>query len=137
MRVSYAEKMLALTQEQVLSMYRLLSKAYGIHNLESFLKKKGQIQRFYAKNKSIYLYGAGKVGKNCLQLMRAIECEPAGYLVTDKSKCNDRVEGIPVRSIYEIENIEKVGIIITVDVSLQDEIEMILIKKGIKNYIKY
>lgn len=137
MQISYAEKMLAMIQEQVFSMYRLLIKAYGIHNLEKFLETKDRIQRFYMRNKIIYLYGAGGVGKNCLQLMRAIECEPTGYLVTNKSECEDRIEGIPVKSIYEIESFEKAGIIITVSDSLQDEIETILIANGIKNYIKY
>lgn len=137
MCVSYAEKILALTQEQVLSMCRLLSRAYGTQNLEKFFETMERIQRFYMKHKRVYLYGAGKVGKKCLQLMRTIECEPTGYLVTDKSGCDDRIEGLPVKSLYEIENIEKVGIIITVSDSLQDEIETILIASGIKNYIKY
>ena len=137
MQISYAEKILAMIQEQAFSMYRLLSNTYGTQNLEKFLETKDRIQRFYMRNKLIYLYGAGEIGKNCMQLMRAIECKPAGYLVTDKSKCKDRIEGIPVKSINEIENFEKVGIIITVSDSLQDEIETILIANGIKNYIKY
>lgn len=137
MQISYAEKILAMIQEQAFSMYRLLSNTYGMQNLEKFLETKDRIQRFYMRNKLIYLYGAGEIGKNCMQLMRAIECKPAGYLVTDKSKCKDRIEGIPVKSINEIENFEKVGIIITVSDSLQDEIETILIANGIKNYIKY
>lgn len=137
MRVSYAEKTLALKEEQVFTMCLLLKKAYGINDVESFLEKKDLIQRFYKKNKQVYLYGAGKVGQNCMQLMQAIGCEPTGYIVTEKTEFIDRIEGVSVKSIYEIEDIEKVGIIITVSTLYQDEIEKTLKAIGIKNYIKY
>ena len=137
MRVSYAEKVLAATHEQIFSMYLLLKEAYSTHNLESLLEKKEIIKKFYAQNKQVYLYGAGKVGKSCLQLMKSIECKPTGYIVTEKNGCDEKIEGIPVKSICEIENIEKVGVIITVGVSSQDEIEKVLKAKGSKNYIKY
>lgn len=137
MCISYAEKMLSLTQGQVLSMYWLLNKMHGIYNLESFLGRMNRIQRFYEDNEKVYLYGAGEVGKNCLQLMRVIECEPAGFIITEKSGCDERVEGIPVKSIYEVGDIEEAGIIIAVGLPLQNEIEAILIARGSKNYIKY
>lgn len=137
MRASYAEKMLASIQMQSLSLYQLLKKAYGIHNLERLLEEKERLQKFYEENKHVYLYGAGKVGKNCLRLLRAIECEPTGFLVTEKRGCGEKVEGVPVKSIYEIGNNKEVGVIITVGASLQDEVETVLKARGNRNYIKY
>lgn len=137
MRISYAEKILALTQEQILDMCLLIKSAYDINDLERFLEKKDLIQRFYKKNKQVYLYGAGKVGRNCMRLMQAIGCKPIGYVVTEKTESIDRIEGVSVKSIYEIEDIKKAGIIITASGSYQDEIEATLKAMGNKNYIKY
>lgn len=137
MNTSYAEKLLCISQEYISATYHLLKKTYNISGSGVFLKKKDLICKFCKENAQTYLYGAGKVGKGCLQLLRAEGCEPTGYIVTDSSECVYRVEGLPVRTIDEIDNIEEIGIIITVSAKFLEDIEMNLRRRGIKNYIKY
>ena len=45
--------------------------------------------------------------------------------------------GIPIVSVNEIENVDEMGIIITVGYQVQTAIKMKLQEKGIKNYICY
>ncbi len=137
MNISYAEKLFSIAQEYFSDTYRLLKRTYNIVDHDKFLKKKNLIYNFYKENVQTYLYGAGKIGKQCLQLLRSEGCEPSGFIVTDNSELTYKVEGLSVKTIDEIDNIEDAGIIITVSAQFQKEIETNLRLRGIKNYIKY
>lgn len=137
MCTSYAEKLLCASQEYLSGAYQLLKKTYGISQLENFLKTKELICNFCKENTQIYLYGAGKIGKRCLLLLQTEGYEIEGFIVSDKSKCTPLVEGVSVKEIEEIGNIYKMGIIITVGMKFQEEIENNLKRRGITNYMKY
>ena len=90
------------------------------------------------KYERVYLYGAGKIGKCCLHLLRAGGFEPKGYIVSYlNSNHRKEMEVLSIDLLENINDVEKIGIIITVDINLQSEIENNLKSKGLMNYIKY
>lgn len=137
MNTLYAEKVFSVVQENFKAIYQFLKRTNNIYNFDAFLKKINSLYEFCKKNTQVYLYGAGKLGKECLQLLREEGFEPTGYVVTDTSDCDQKVDGLSVSSINEINYIEEVGIIITAGGRFQEEIEENLRARNIKNYIKY
>ena len=118
-------------------MYQIFQNDYCFYNVEEFLEKRKSIYNFCSRNKKIYLYGAGKIGKGCLHLLRAGGYEPTGFIVTRITKQNKDIEGVTIKELDSLNNIENMGIIITVNEKLGEEIEKNLKRKNISNYIKY
>lgn len=139
MNTSYAEKLVCILQEYLTGIYPLVEDTYKTYYIFpwEFIRKKELIYNFYKENVRVYLYGAGNIGERCLRLLRLEGYEPEGYIVSDKSRCIPAEGEVSVKTLDEIEDIDKAGIIITVGRKLQQEIENTLKTRGIKNYIKY
>lgn len=137
MNTTYAGKMLSYTQQRFLPMYQLLIKDYCIYDIDFFLNKQKCIYDFCKKNKRVYLYGAGKVGRACLHFLRAGGFEPIGFVVTRNNQKNERIEGLLVEELASVKDIANTGIIIAVGKQMEDEIEQIIKSRDIRNYIKY
>lgn len=137
MNISYARTLLSYTQKNLSAIYQLLEDDYGFSDVEDFLQKRKEIYEFCQKNKKVYLYGAGKIGKGCLRLLRAEGYKPLGYIISNVEQKNQKIEGLPVQTLAEITNIADTGIIITVSRKMQAEIVEKLKINGIENYIKY
>lgn len=137
MNISYAKKMLCYTQKRFSAVYQLFQDEYGFSDVENFPEKRNIIYEFCKENKKVYLYGAGKVGKGCLHLLRAGGYQPLGFIVSNMCQHSQEIEGIPVRTLENINCIAEVGIIVTVGKKLQEEIVEELLTHDIKNYIKY
>ena len=131
---SYAEKMMGLLQYNMFKMFSLLSNVAPVKNMKE-LSEVSRIEKFYNRFNYIYLYGAGKVGKRCLQLMRRINCEPNGFIVSQKEGCKEEIEDIPIIGIEQLDVTDEVGIIVTVGDCYKEEIEKMIKSKGIKNYL--
>lgn len=95
-----------------------------------------KIKKFCIDNTCFYLYGAGKVGKLCLEKLKKWELYPQGFVV---SKCeeNQFFEGIPVISLERFCELGQGGIVVTVGYDLHDEIVQRIENMGIQNYISY
>lgn len=134
---SYAEKMMGHVQNIMYKMFDALKQLtpYQIENMGD-LTRDIKIKDFYNKYKDIYLYGAGKIGIKCLNIMKALNCEPKGFIVSE-GQMSGVVENVPMISIEQLSNPLETGIIITVGTQLVAEIEDILKQRGIKNYIKF
>ena len=115
-------------------MFSLLSNVAPVKNMKE-LSEVSRIEKFYNRFNYIYLYGAGKVGKRCLQLMRRINCEPNGFIVSQKEGCKEEIEDIPIIGIEQLDVTDEVGIIVTVGDCYKEEIEKMIKSKGIKNYL--
>lgn len=137
MTTSYAGKLLRYIQKKISPICQLCEKNYGFTDIEEFLIKKNNIYNFCKKNERIYLYGAGKIGERCLNLLREGGFKPTGYVVSDMNQNNPQIQDLPIIKIEDIDDVKSVGFIITVGKKLQIEIEKILKGKGISNYIKY
>lgn len=87
---------------------------------------------------NIILYGAGQVGirvQNALKVCRENR-KIRAYAVTDKSTNVDELKGIPVISIYDLNEYKKKSlIIISVGNKLKNEVEMLVKELGFENFI--
>lgn len=84
------------------------------------------------------VYGAGKVGREALAVLCSQGKAPDCFVVTNMTGNDNYVEGLPVRSLEEIET-EKLEyvILIAVTVSVQPEILEYLLMKGFRNIVAY
>lgn len=89
----------------------------------------------YSRNRKIYIYGAGKIGKQCEDLLRQNHINPAGFLVTAKNQENEKdTEIIDIDSLIVEDGI---GIIIAGSIANSIEMHAELVKRGFKDYVFY
>lgn len=137
MNTTYTGKLLSYIQKRFFPAYQLIMNDYCIYDMDFFLNQQKIIYDFCKKNKRIYLYGAGKIGRGCLHFLRAGGFEPMGFIVTRASQKDEKVEGLTVEELASVKTPSDIGIIITVGRQIVNEIEQILESGNIKNYIKY
>lgn len=136
MRISYAQKLLSYSQKYFSFSYKLLKKEYGITNLETFYESEEKIRAYCRSKEKVYLYGAGIVGKRWLHILWSQGCKPDGFLVTNMDPVVESVlDGIPIKRIDEVDDIEMAAIIITVSKRFLPEVEQELCKRGIIHYM--
>lgn len=136
---SYAETLLTLVQDNMRETFKILEDTmniHSVHQLKQMDKQKKQIIQFFSVYEKVYLYGAGVYGCELLELIRK-ECglEPKGFIVSDGKRIHAEKKGLKIYEISEIEPKEDVGIIISTNYDLQEELEKELAAKGHKNYI--
>lgn len=136
MRVSYAQKLLSYSQKYFSFSYKVLKKEYDIINLETFYELEEKVRAYCRSKEKVYLYGAGMVGKQWLHILWSQGCKPDGFLVTNMdSASKPALEGIPIKRIDEVDDIEMAAIIITVSKHFLSEVEQELRKRGIIQYM--
>lgn len=106
----------------------------NFHQLQMLCMQEERILQYIGLYEEFFLYGAGKYGIILLNILREKGIEPAGFLVTDGKKSQDKVDGLPV---YELKDLNKteVGIILTVYYPLQQEMIERLKCHGINDYM--
>ncbi len=103
--------------------------------LECYKRNQGRVIEFAKRNEEVYLYGAGKIGRLCLAVLRKENIQPAGFIVS-KSDGNSMVECLPVIELDGMECLQGKAVIITVyDLAAQREIAGMLEERGCRNYI--
>lgn len=133
----YASWMFDFVCDGMHTMYEYLNNRFGIesiHELKVIDKQHYIIDEFCKKNKKVLLYGAGKYGKKLLERMKYWDLEPDGFVVSKKNSA-DLFEGKPIFEIDEIKEDKEVGIIISVNYEIQEEIIIELKKINFENYI--
>ncbi len=135
----YARKLLSFAQYNFQQTFAYLNKISGIENLYQLHKVEEiqrQIKEYFISHEQVFLYGAGYVGKCALSFIKAIGCEPDGFLITgipSVKECN----GLPVYSINDLIDEPGIGIIISVSMEYKNEIIKILHDRGMEDYIIY
>ncbi len=89
----------------------------------------------YCKNKKIYIYGAGKIGRRCEIILRQNRINPVAFLVTVKEEEYEKDTGI-----IEIDSLipeAGTGIIIAGGISNSIEMHAELVNRGFRNYVFY
>lgn len=140
MTTSYAAYQMNFLQHSMESAGKLLNEELGVKNIREmhgFSQRKERILEFCSKNQYVYLYGAGVRGKGCLQLLRTVGYRPSGFVVSDGTRKTSEIDGLAVRELNEIENVQGMGIIVCVGELLKEEIISELEKRGLYNYIVY
>lgn len=138
---AYAEWSLLFLQDGMRKMSRLMKEELGVHELyqmdaEFVDKYEKKITGFFAKNKEVYIYGAGVFGKEMLIRARRMELEPKGFVVSGGRRRELCVNGVPVYEVHEIIANEGVGIIVSLNYGLQEKICKDLQEKGFDNFIR-
>lgn len=140
MTISYAAKQMSFFQYATHCFFNEMDSYFPIDNLndlEYYKRNKSKVVQFARKNTKVYLYGAGKMGSLCSNILRKENIELDGYLVS-KSPETEMADGISVSHVDMIRDWQNVAVIITVyDKRVQDEIILILKAHGCHNYIKF
>lgn len=137
MTEQYASWLLLHLQEYFGRMFLQLSDRTGIDNLRQFrilYMQKERIAQYCKAHDRVFLYGAGRCGESLLYMMREEGMEPAGFIVTEKSKNPDMIKGLPVYGFEDLKK-ENTGIILTVYYPLQTEMIRELKKNGVSDYL--
>lgn len=91
---------------------------------------------YLKKFQRIYIYGAGKIGKEVLQVIDSYNLPISGYVVSDKANNQTFVMGF---SVYQIDDLvhdkEELAILIAVARNTVQEVEKTLKELGFKHFI--
>lgn len=131
---SFAGNFIEQLHSDMSALWNQLDTIFGVSTYRG-LDNYNRIQSFAKEHSDIYLYGAGKRGKECHKLCRALDIIPKGFIVTNKN--DSLAEGIPVFSISDFLFTENMGIIISANSSYQEDIKKELEKRNFKEYIVY
>lgn len=133
----YAQQRIEELEYFIQQTYNLLDTELGIatfHSLELFLKHKPMLLDFKQQGKKLYLYGAGKVGKCCLKILKLIDYTPSGFIVSKKTEITD-IENIPIYTFDEVCDVENMKIIVSVGGAYYTDIIHFLENHNIRDYI--
>lgn len=135
---TYARELLISLLREKREVYDMLDKGVGISSplyLRKFYARKEQIKKYVSEYGSIYLFGAGKVGRcYAAALKEMIGCCPKAFLVTNSEAEENSIGGIPVVTYEEITMDSSAGIIIAVGRKRANEIKAFL---DTRNYTEY
>ena len=93
-----------------------------------------EIGKLFSCDRNVYLYGAGVVGKQAANQIKAWGFNLKGVLVSDNPKTND-CEGIPMLRADTLLVDDKVSVIIAVSDKYKQELVETVERLGIKNYL--
>lgn len=136
---TYAKKLILALQNERKEIYEILNTGIGLNNiliLKEFFVKRRQIKEYTIAHHKVYLFGAGKIGKDYLIALREIiGCSPNAFLVTNTEKNEKHIKGVPVISSNLIQLDNSIGIIISVGVRFENEIKAYLISRNYEDYL--
>ena len=133
----YAEYLIGFSQYQFQYTFSFLYETLGIKTLQQLYKireQKQKVMSFFANHNDVYLYGAGIVGKRALKCLRAWNCLPKGFVVSENQKMTT-YEDTPLLPLSRIEWKQDDGIIVTVSEKYRKEILNRLKEKSIQEII--
>lgn len=116
--------------ENVLTEYGVLSET------EEYNVRKDKIRKFIEQYENIYIYGAGKKGRECLMMLVVLGKLPLGYIVSDSEKIVKKEYcGFPVKALKKMKKSANIGIIIAVGMKLKNEIIEALEEQNWESFI--
>ena len=113
--------------------YRILLEELEVGSVYEIIhrnEKKARISQFAQTKNRIYIYGAGKVGREAWKCMMCMDIPIEAFVITENS-INENLFGIPIREFSPDMIGKEDGIIIAVGNILVDEIYAYLINTGI------
>lgn len=115
------------------AMLSALKKCYGITNLAE-VKKIEEIQKIVNsnRNKKIYIYGAGKIGRLVNKVLKNMCVNVNAYVITTRNNNAMELDGTKIVMISDLDIDESVFFIVAVEKeNIQHEINKILYTKGV------
>lgn len=89
---------------------------------------------FLEQNKSVYVYGAGKMGKRMARTLDQLGYGVEGFVVSDGKREKLSVDNRKVFELGELRGIKNAGIVIAVMDEFQEEIRDLLFREGFHNF---
>ncbi|MEZ3429064.1 MAG: rhamnan synthesis F family protein [Lachnospiraceae bacterium] len=132
---SFAEAFITQLHRDINGLWDKLDNTFGITTYRG-LHNYNHIKTFANEHSDIYLYGAGKIGKECLKICRSLNIVPKGFIVTEDKNSYEEME-IPVFSVSNFTFAENIGIIISVSFVHKEDIKKELEKRGFYEYMIY
>ncbi len=87
------------------------------------------------KEKSIQIYGAGKIGRRVFRQLKESDFYVTCFIVTDTADNPDTVYGLPVRSVQEIDEDQDAVTIVAMSPGFQEDVVKILAGKNAEYYL--
>ena len=138
---SYAASFIEQLHYEMNALWDQMETTLGIRNykgLDNYNLRREKIKNFEKKGLDIYLYGGGKVGKECLKLCLSLDIVPKGIIVTKMENILDKkIDGIPIMSINNVRLEQNMGIIVSVGSKKQAEIVEELEKRNFYQYLLF
>lgn len=136
---SFAGYFISLLHGEMSELWDKMKETFGIRTYQGLVNYDSRMKEFEKFNKQcsgIYLYGAGKVGRECLKICQSLDIRPKGIIVTRIEDAADKeIDGIPVISVCDVKLEQDTGVIVSVDSRWQAEIIGELEKRGFYQYI--
>ncbi|MBE6085492.1 MAG: glycosyltransferase [Selenomonas ruminantium] len=89
---------------------------------------------FFAGDKEVYIYGAGKMGNKLRESLVEMGIKIKGFIISKKTDDIKEVAGVKLYSLNELlDNLSRICIFLGVSVYYIDEIKEILLKNGAKH----
>lgn len=141
MSESYAIKYQHNVIQNKIELFDLLDLVLGItsnRSLWGYGEKIEKVCEYFNQHENTYIYGAGKVGKQCLKALQLHRNIPKGFIVTKNNSETKEYLGIPIIELNDYEHKEQNGIIISIhDDKYIKEIEKMLNERNITDYMIY
>lgn len=125
MTEEYAIKSMDIMLETLKSVYAWTNKSYFTNSLEEIqllANKKNNMAQFIKKFPIKYIYGAGRIGKSCMNVLHTHRIQITGFIVTECHKDCLMLDGIQIKEFRDVILDEDVGIIIAAGKSFCKEI---------------
>lgn len=108
-----------------------------ISDLKAYKINKEKLLRFAGKNRNLYLYGAGEMGRFCFFLLREANLFPQGFLVSGMDG-GSMVCGLAVTSIQDKKECLDCAVIVTAfEERIRNEMVKNLKDRGFYNYLVF
>lgn len=139
MNDAYAAKRIETSDEVIMDFVQLIGDLKGIRTVNKIRSLAKQLNNLYesSKNKRVYIYGAGKYGRECLCLLLNKGIDPKAFIVTSKNNCDEKYLGYDVISLDQYQPKEEDLIIIALGEKNTKEVLDTLSSKCISNYVFY
>lgn len=137
---SFAASFIGQLHGELKGLWRRVEETIGAKNydgIDRYVSRVKKILNFGKIHSNVYLYGAGKRGRECLKICRLLDITPDGFLVTEKECGESYVDGIPVFSIADFLFPEGAGVILSAGAHYQEEMKETLRRKRVKEYIDF
>lgn len=139
MTSEYAENLLLFLQGALTDAMEVVFESHkvkSLHQLKTVKQQKISIINFCNSVDEIYLYGAGFYGTEFLKRIKTYGYIPNGFIVSDGEKREDYVDGLKVYEFSELDFSKNIGVILTVNYDLENEIEDMLKRNNVSKYIR-
>lgn len=136
---SFARYFISLLHGEMIEVWDKMKDTFGImtyQGLGQYNSRVKQVEKFSRLCSDIYLYGAGKVGRECLRICQSLDIRPKGIIVTKIEDAVDKeIEGVPLIPTCDVDLERNIGVIVSADSRWRSEIVAELEKRKFYRYL--